>query len=612
MPRKKDYSNYTKEELIAKITELEKRKKYGLVWDAEREPEKVVQQCKKHLPVLKEVKGKAIQNDPEKPTHILIEGDNYHALSVLNYTHANSVDLIFIDPPYNIGGDFIYNDKIVDTEDSYRHSKWLSFMKKRLELAKYVLKDTGAIFITIDDEEASHLKILCDEIFLPQNFIAQICWQKKYSPQNDATYFSDMHDFILVYAKKKKTTKNDTIGFQLNLLPRTEQMNKRYSNPDNDQRGPWKSSGLDVKTYSAEYDYQITTPSGRVVSPPKGACWRVGPNRLQELIGDNRIWFGKDGNNVPSIKRFLSEVQEGIVPVTWWKREEVGDNQEAKQEMKQILYDVENVFNTPKPVRLMKKIIQLATKPDIGSIILDFFAGSGTTAQAVLESNSEDNGNRQFIMATNNENNICIDSTYPRIKRVIDGYDYQGNDKKVLFEEKLNISKLKRAGFIIDEFENIREKNKNNYDELKGEFKDNTLKLWGIKKNQSWKEGVGVNLKYYKTDFVPAQPTDRNKEKLTMQSIEMLCLRENTFESVSETDIIKIFKNNEKYTGILFDEQKTPEFKEQLKNFNKPVSVYIFSLGDDNFAEEFVDMQDRVKICPIPAAILRVYRRIFR
>jgi len=592
--RKKDYSNYTKEELIAKITELEKRKKYGLVWDAERESEKVVQQCKKHLPVLKEVKSKAIQNNLEKPTHILIEGDNYHALSVLNYTHANSVDLIFIDPPYNIGGDFIYNDKIVDTEDSYRHSKWLSFMKKRLELAKYVLKDTGAIFITIDDEEASHLKILCDEIFLSQNFIAQICWQKKYSPQNDATYFSDMHDFILVYAKKKKTTKNDTIGFQLNLLPRTEEMNKRYSNSDNDSRGPWKSSDLSVKTYSAEYDYPITTPSGRVVNPPESRCWVTSKERMKLLINDNRIWFGKNGENVPSLKKFLSEVQDKIVPKTWWTRVEVGDNQEAKQEMKQILYDVKNVFNTPKPVRLMKKIIQLATKPDNGSIILDFFAGSGTTAQAVLELNAEDNGNRQFIMATNNENNICIDSTYPRIKRVIDGYDYQGNEKKVLFEEKLNLSKLKRAGFIIEEFENIRGKNKNNYDELKGEFKDNTLKLWGIKKNQSRKEGVGGNLKYYKTDFVPAQPTDRNKEKLTMQSVEMLCLRENTFESVSETDIIKIFKNK------------------QLKNFDKPVSVYIFSLGDDDFAEEFADMRDMVKVCPIPAAILRVYRRIFR
>lgn len=323
------------------------------MWDEEREPEQVVLQCKKELPVLKEVEEKEIKNNPNKPTHILIEGDNYHAMSVLNYTHENSINLIFIDPPYNIGGDFIYNDKIVVPEDSYRHSKWLSFMTKRLELAKYILKDTGAIFITIDDEEASHLKLLCDEIFLPQNFIAQICWQKKFSPQNDATNFSDMHDFILVYAKRKKLKKTDTeSGFDIQGLFRTEEMLKRYSNPDNDPRGPWSSGDFSVKTYSAEYDYPITSPSGRVVLPPAGYSWRTSKERLQEFIKDNRIWFGKDGNNVPRIKRFLSEVKEDITPTTWWPHSDVGHNQEAKQEMKQILYDVENVFNTPKPVRL--------------------------------------------------------------------------------------------------------------------------------------------------------------------------------------------------------------------------------------------------------------------
>lgn len=613
MPKKYDYSGCSKEDLIKRIHELEKAKKYGLVWDEEREPEKVVLQCKKELPVLKEVKEKEIKNDPDKPTHILIEGDNYHALSVLNYTHENSVDVIFIDPPYNIGGDFIYNDKIVDPEDSYRHSKWLSFMKPRLELAKNVLKDTGVIFITIDDEEASHLKLLCDEIFMPQNFIAQICWQKKFSPQNDATYFSDMHDFILVYAKRKKTKKSDTeSGFDIQGLTRTQQMLKRYSNPDNDARGIWTSSDCSVKTYSKEYDYPIQTPSGRTVNPPEGRCWFTSKERMQALIDDNRIWFGENGNNVPRIKRFLSEVKEDITPTTWWTHSEVGHNQEAKQEMKQILHDVENVFNTPKPVRLMKRIITLSTKPDNHSIILDFFAGSGTTAQAVLELNAEDNGNRQFIMATNNENNICVDSTYPRIKRVIEGYQFEGNEKKLLFEEKLNLTKLKRASSIIDEYENIREKNKGLYDELKGEFKDNTLKLWGIKKELSKKDGIGGNLKYFQTDFVPAETTDVNKEKLTKQSVEMLCLRESTFDFVLEDGPIKIFENKEKYTAILFDQLAIPKLKEIIKDYDKPVQVYIFSLGDDNFADEFEDMKDTVTVKSIPAAILRVYRRIFK
>ncbi len=435
MPRIIDYSKYSKEELIAENIKLKKRKKYGLVWDEERDPEKVVQDCKRQLPVLRKVKTKTILNNSDKPTHILIEGDNYHALSVLNYTHHKAIDLIFIDPPYNLDGDFIYNDKYVDKEDSYRHSKWLSFMKKRLELARNVLKESGAIFITIDDNEASHLKILCDEVFQPDNFIAQISWQKKYSPQNDATYFSDMHDFILVYGRTLKNDKNDPLGFQMNLLPRTDAMNARYTNLDNDLRGPWQSSGLDVKTYNADYDYPIKTPSGRIVNPPRGRCWRCSESRLRELVNDNRVWFGEDGNNVPRIKRFLSEVQDGSVPVTWWTRDEVGDNQEAIREMKKILHDTENVFDTPKPVRLMKRIIQLATIPQNNSIVLDFFAGSGTIAQAVMELNENDGGNRQFILATNNENNICVDSTYPRIQRLIEGYEYEGNEKILLFEE---------------------------------------------------------------------------------------------------------------------------------------------------------------------------------
>jgi len=612
MPKKPNYADYSKDELIDKITELEQRKKYGLVWDEEREPEKVVTQCKNELPVLKEVKSKELQNDPDKPTHILIEGDNYHALSVLNYTHQNAIDLIFIDPPYNLGGDFIYNDKYVDKEDSYRHSKWLTFMKKRLELAKSVLKETGAIFITIDDNEASHLKVLCDEVFQPNNFIAQVSWQKKYSPQNDATYFSDMHDFILVYGKTLKTNKNDPDGFQMNLLPRTDAMNARYTNRDNDPRGVWKSSGLDVKTYSAKYDYPITTPSGRVVNPPRGRCWRCSKERLEELIKDNRIWFGENGDNVPSTKRFLHEVQDGSVSVTWWTRNEVGDNQEAIREMKQILYDTENVFDTPKPVRLMKRIIQLATQPDNNSIVLDFFAGSGTTAQAVMEINDNDGGNRQFIMATNNENNICKDSTYPRIQRVIEGYDFEGNEKELIFEEKLNLTKLRKADEIYANYLEARENNEDTYDALKGEFKDNTLKLFGIKKYDGLKDGIGGNLKYFKTTFVPAKSTDRNKEKLTKQSVEMLCLKENTFESVFDSDNIKIFKNNEHYTGILFDEEEIPNFKEQIKDYDIPISVYVFSLGDDDYAEEFSDIKDKVKVCSIPAAILRVYKRIFR
>ncbi|TAN42219.1 MAG: site-specific DNA-methyltransferase [Nitrospirae bacterium] len=607
---KKDYSKYSKEELIKLIKGLEKQR-YGLVW--EDKPEEVADRCSTELPVLVEDKSKEIITDKNLPTNILIEGDNYHALYTLNFTHKKKIDLIIIDPPYNIGGDFMYNDKIVDKEDRYRHSKWLSFMKKRLQLARNLLKDTGAIFITIDDAEAAHLKVLCDEIFLPQNFIAQICWQKKFSPQNDATYFSDMHDFVLVYAKKAKTKKTDKGGFNLFGLERTEEMNDRYSNPDNDPRGDWTSGDFSVKTYSEEYDYSITTPSGRFVHPPAGYSWRTSFQRLQEMIADNRIWFGEHGNNVPRIKRFLSEVKEDVTPTTWWTHEKVGHNQEAKQELKQILPDAEAVFDTPKPVRLIKRILELATSPDKPSVVLDFFAGSGTTAHAVLEQNDKDGGKRQFILVTNNESQIASNICYPRIKRAIGGYDYQGNLDTLLFEEKLTLAKLKKCEKIYSKYQEIRQLNADKYDELKGELKNNMVKLWGAKKNLTHSPGLGGNLKYFKTDFVPQVLTDNDKRVLVARSTELLCLAEGTFDPVRQNKKdFAIFENAHQYTAIIYDEDAITKCKKAMQKLDgsKPISIYVFSYDYTYYEDDFEDISNVVKIKPIPEAILNVYRKI--
>ncbi len=353
--------------------------------------------------------------------HIFIEGDNLEVLKLLYKPYFGRVKLIYIDPPYNTGNDFIYPDSYGDPLDTYLkvtgqkdgngnlltsnpetsgryHSSWLSMMYPRLFLARQLLRDDGVIFISIDDHEVHNLRMLMNEIFGEENFIASIIWQKKYSPQNDATYFSDMHDYILVYAKKSKENKNDTSGWTRNLLARTEEQTKRYKNIDNDPRGPWKPSGLDVKTYAKEYDYPITTPSGRVTKPPKGKCWRYSKAKFQAMVKDNRIWFGEEGNNIPAIKRFLNEVQAGIVPTTWWKRDDSGDNQEATQELNALMHDVDVSFDNPKPVRLIKRILDVATNASEGDIVLDFFAGSCTTAHAVLEMNRQDNGNRRFMM----------------------------------------------------------------------------------------------------------------------------------------------------------------------------------------------------------------------
>src|SRR5699024_4980166 len=251
-----------------------------------------------------------------------------------------------IDPPYNTGGDsFNYNDK-------FDHSTWLTFMKNRVEIAYELLSTTGSLWINIDDDEAHYLKVLCDSVFGRENFISNIIWQKKFSPQNDAKYFSDMHDHILMYAKSKEY-------FQVNLLPRTDEMNSRYKNPDNDPRGPWSSSDLTVKTYSAEYDYPITTPSGKIINPQKSRCWRTSKENIMKLVEENRVWFRENEDNVPRLKRFLSDVKQGITTVSIWSHTEVSHNQEARKEITSLLDDAD--FATPKPEKLLQRIIHIGS-----------------------------------------------------------------------------------------------------------------------------------------------------------------------------------------------------------------------------------------------------------
>lgn len=370
--------------------------------------------------------------------NLIIQGDNLKALKALLPTYGGKVKCIYIDPPYNTGNEgWQYNDnvnnpmmqewmgKVVDTEDMTRHDKWLCMMIPRLKLLKDLLAEDGVIFISCDDNEQHNLRCLLDEIFGEQNFIQNIIWQKKYSPQNDAKYFSDMHDFIICYAKNKiqGETKH---GWERNLLVRSDEMNDRYKNIDNDPRGVWKPSDFSVKTYSKEYDYPITTPSGRIVNPPQGRCWRTSKTNYEKLISENRIFFGRNEDSVPQIKRFLTEVQEGVVPLSIWLYEEVGHNQDARKDLKEIFSDVEFPFETPKPRTLISQIIRIATNQN--DIILDSFAGSGTTAHAVLDLNKEDGGNRKFILVEMEE--YANDITAERVRRVINGVPTSKNFKE--------------------------------------------------------------------------------------------------------------------------------------------------------------------------------------
>jgi len=331
----------------------------------------------------------------------LIFGDNLLALKALEQEFTGKIKCIFIDPPYNTGSAFEHYD------DGIEHSLWLSLMRDRLELLKCLLRDDGSIWITIDDNESHYLKVLCDEIFGRMNFVANVVWQKKYSPQNDAKWLSDSHDHILIFAKNKSI-------WRPNLMVRTEEMDARYKNPDNDPRGPWKPADLSAKTYSASTDYEITTPSGRKVRPPKSRSWVYSKKRLQELTADNRIWFGKDGSNVPSIKKFLSEVAQGTVAKTIWLREEVGDNQDAKREVS--VFNPDDPFSTPKPERLLHRILELASKPE--DLVLDSFAGSGTTGAVAHKMG------RRWIMVELGKH--CQTHIIPRLTKVIDGTDSGG------------------------------------------------------------------------------------------------------------------------------------------------------------------------------------------
>lgn len=336
--------------------------------------------------------------------NMLIYGDNLLALKALEQDFAGKVKCVYIDPPYNTGNAFEHYD------DGFEHSIWLSLIKPRIEMLHKLLRKDGTLWISIDDDECHYLKVLCDEVFGRKNFVNNVIWEKKFSPQNDAKWLSDSHDHILVYAKNKDI-------WRPNLLPRTAEMDLRYKNPDDDKRGVWTSSDLTVKTYSPNTDYPITLPSGRVCKPTESRCWAVSKEKFQDLVSDNRIWFGASGNNMPRLKRFLVEVQEGMVVKTIWYRKEVGDNQEAKKETK--AFNNDDVFGTPKPERLIQRILTLAT--DEGDLVLDSFLGSGTSAAVAHKMN------RKWIGIELGEH--CETHCLPRLKAVVDGSDQGGISK---------------------------------------------------------------------------------------------------------------------------------------------------------------------------------------
>ncbi len=460
-------------------------------------------------------------------SNLVIHGDNLHALKSLLPRYAGAVDLIFIDPPYNTGNEgWCYSDGVnspimkewlssnpVDAEDMLRHDKWLCMMWPRLVLLRELLSERGSIWITLDDNEVHRARMVLDEIFGEQNFVATCIWHKMDSPKNTAEFFSEDHDYVLVYAKAKA-------DWHLNLLPRSEEMLARYKNPDNDARGTWLLSDLAARNFYAQGTYSIETPSGRVIEgPPAGSYWRVSREKFDELDADNRIWWG-DGNNRPGIKRFLSEVKSGVVPQTLWGWQEVGSTRNSKQELSQMMSSGldGDLFITPKPVSLVERILEIGADDD--ALVLDSFAGSGTTAHAVLKANAKDGGTRKFILVESED--YADRLTAERVRRAINGYAWVGTQREPLLEEKITFTQFKKAEHWLQKIETIKAKEgfgpdepaqmalgepspqpspagrggKKRFDKISVDIKNGLLRVEGEKRISERVEGLGGEFTY--------------------------------------------------------------------------------------------------------------------
>ena len=559
------------EEKSALIELLKTHKKYGLVW--EDKPEDVEERLRDELPVLTEVKERAIiSEDPDAPNHILIEGDNLEALTALTYTHAGKIDVIYIDPPYNTGNkDFVYNDTFVDSEDSFRHSKWLSFMSKRLRIAKRLMSDKGVLFISIDDNEQAQLKLLCDEIFGADNYISSIPWHSRQSLQND-TDLSINHEYILAVAKNRRKSNrrlkkaNASIWYNEDgfVFYPISVDGEKYSNPDNDPRGPWKADPMDAPHIRPNLTYPITNPiTGVQHLPPRGRHWRISQEKFASALADNRILFGKNGTSRPQMKVFLNEqVEYGSIAHSWFEAEKYGTATHGSKEL-QGIFGGDKVFTSPKPTSLISNILSLVSIPDRPITVLDFFAGSGTTLHATIKQNAEDGGHRRCILVTNNENNICEDVTYERNKRVIEGY-------------------TKPNGEEVD----------------------------GLTHN---------TLRYYKTDFVGRERSSQNMRQLVYAATDLLCIKEDLYNEVKQFGSLKLkssvtryFEGKDKRMLVIYNELAVPAIAEEIAkmDFSGKVKIYVFAPGNYAYDDEFYEVQNKVELCALPAAIYNAYQKV--
>ncbi len=550
------------DEKSALIELLKTHKKYGLVW--EDKPEEVEERLRDELPVLTEVKERAIISDaPDAPNHILIEGDNLEALTALSYTHAGKIDVIYIDPPYNTGNkDFVYNDSFVDSEDSFRHSKWLSFMNKRLKIAKQLLSDRGVIFISIDDNEQAQLKLLCDEIFGQEKFVATIPWRKRTAKSDVPHYLSQDYEWVLCYAN-------------INYVAGIQKETRKYYETQDFPNRPWRVHDLTKQTTAIERPnsfFTIINPKNKIEYPANpNRTWAITKETFEIYYKQDRIVFPGDYdflNISKPVLRYWKEDDEaklgdrfGYTTVSSYINESVGMTQDGTKDIT-IIFG-EKAFGFPKPLSLIQYLLKISNPHYTRLTILDFFAGSGTTLHATMKLNAEDEGHRKCILVTNNENHICEEVTYERNKRVINGYTTP-----------------------------------------KGE------EVPGLTAN---------TLRYYKTDFIGRDRTSRNMRQLVYAATDMLCIKEDIYREVKTFGSLKLkasvsryFEDNNRRMLVIYNELAVPAFAEEISKMNVDgkILIYVFAPGNYAYDDEFVDVLDKVELCALPAAIYNAYQKV--
>lgn len=575
----KNLQGLTNDEKADLLGLLRSFKKYGLVW--EEKLEEVEERLREEIPVLTEVKERAIISDSaDAPNHILIEGDNLEALTTLSYTHEGAIDVIYIDPPYNTGKkDFVYNDKFVDAEDEYRHSKWLSFMSKRLRIAKRLLSDKGVIFISIDDNEQAQVKLLCDEIFGISNFLGQLIL--KTATDNNPSQINTEHEYMLCYCSIKSNqgnwqrqsiaaksiickykelleTHSDLAEVQSDLrkwIRANKSVLPQVSHYNNvDDKGVYSSSSNSSNPHPGGYTYDIMHPITHKPCPKPANGWRWPESTFWQYDSIGEIEWGKDEKTQPHVKKRIETSTEYLRTLIY------EDNRGTTKELTDM-FDGRKVFDNPKPHSVISRIIDFSS--DKKAVILDFFAGSGTTLHATMQLNSEDGGNRKCILVTNNENGICENVTYLRNKKVIEGYTTP-----------------------------------------KGE------EVAGLSNN---------TLRYYRTEFLPRERSPRNMRALVSAATDLLCIKEDLYTEQqmfgkypTHPKLMRYFADDKKQMLILYKEEAVFEIVEEIKNmeFNGKLKIYIFTPGRYAFNDDFFEVQDKVELVALPAAIYDAYTRV--